>query len=1281
MGKLDNFMSNIIVITNYLKSDLIKKQRAFKIGLISIFMVVFFLTLLFNAIQLIPSIFIKLTEQQSSEIDLILTPYLTSQNVETKKSAFDTFIYDKSAFPIPNITNFDLTNIQFLNFYDVKEKLSNLSFIEGVAPRWIITGKSTNYNVKKKINSTFSSNIFILNSQIENDIGIGRGLKLPELKANECYISTTLGNALKMEVGETIQLEIKFMDLIRAYSGGWDEDYFSPDDDDEPQKSQNNIQNVENNNKNFELNKNFLLENNGEYITNNDDDKNVANSFTDMIDDNINKKIDLNGINEIIKPIINFVKNNQLPDFSIKKSELIKKIKTNLILIDLLFNISSTKIYKEISNIVNNETLFDEILLNNTIISHLVIYNQTSDLISLNIENINILLVNLISNITEDELMNIIDIARAFIGDSYENLTKYLNFKLNLTVKEKISATTGKWPSVSGNVVAMDSRHINDYLHINAERIIDEILEDINMKDFKIVIMAIVNNVIKKFDINNYTLTINAIFKDKLEIYKKDTTEMRHYISDIGAEITTLLGLNYQVNIEAPVFLVISELNYVKIFLQDIFIGIMFFLWMLCVLLVYSLMLGNVDERTYEFGMLRSLGFKKNNLIFLILLQGLIFAIPGTILGLVTSYIANNFVAYLFSWNSSLVMPFFLSKSNIIFGISAGLSIPLISSYFPIKKCLDDNLRETLSIFNKKLGDVVVSMIKLENLGLSPSTLLSSLTLIVIGLLTYYVAPLSFLLLNVSLFLFIMIGILITMLLGIIILTQLLVPYLQKFILKIIMFLSCKDRKLHLIVVKNLEGHKRRDQQVSIMFIVALGFVIFAGCTLNLVIDFVESLAKGLIGGDFQILLLERNSPNVTFNEISINNYLKNIEKNYPDLIQNYSYISWSANDLLANRRVSLISRIAALSGYPIRRRDLIAIDQNFLESTYDILYRVSDYDKTLNYSNLKNGEVDIIKMLYENPNIPYLLKETNDSFIFPRNENKRVSKILRDFQLNIIASEGIRKTGAIGIENPAQLSYTSDIIHSIPCKIIAMANKLPSVATFSTYNTIAQNSPVFISTTQMKKLIDIESEIYGIDFGNVTNTTVDGVRKKQFFLKYQEGASKELREMIYFAMNNYLGNLLYVPIQLDDVIVISEKIKKIIGYIFLVLGIIALILSFFLIWISFYNNIRENIAEYGIMRSIGITKAQSIRIFLYEAATIILSSIIIGTFIGIVISTSLILQFDTFSELPFVFNFPFTLYFILVIFGLLMGLLGSYYPTYAVNTLSLVKIMKGFNE
>jgi hypothetical protein len=75
------FYDNFKIILFYLKSDLIKRQRDFKIGLISIFLVVFFLTLLFNAIQMSSSIFIKLSEQENGEIDLILTPYLKNKNL------------------------------------------------------------------------------------------------------------------------------------------------------------------------------------------------------------------------------------------------------------------------------------------------------------------------------------------------------------------------------------------------------------------------------------------------------------------------------------------------------------------------------------------------------------------------------------------------------------------------------------------------------------------------------------------------------------------------------------------------------------------------------------------------------------------------------------------------------------------------------------------------------------------------------------------------------------------------------------------------------------------------------------------------------------------------------------------------------------------------------------------------------------------------------------------------------------------------------------------------
>lgn len=45
---------------------------------------------------------------------------------------------------------------------------------------------------------------------------------------------------------------------------------------------------------------------------------------------------------------------------------------------------------------------------------------------------------------------------------------------------------------------------------------------------------------------------------------------------------------------------------------------VVFFLFILSVILIYSLMVSDVDEKTYEFGMLRALGYRKNSLVSLI---------------------------------------------------------------------------------------------------------------------------------------------------------------------------------------------------------------------------------------------------------------------------------------------------------------------------------------------------------------------------------------------------------------------------------------------------------------------------------------------------------------------------------------------------------------------------------------------------------------------------------------------------------------------------------------
>lgn len=154
-------------------------------------------------------------------------------------------------------------------------------------------------------------------------------------------------------------------------------------------------------------------------------------------------------------------------------------------------------------------------------------------------------------------------------------------------------------------------------------------------------------------------------------------------------------------------------------FLDNLIATSIFLLAMLAVLLIYSLMISDVEEKTYEFGMLRALGFKKVSLIHLIIVEGLVFAIPGLVLGLVMAYVLNTFVAYIIFNKSMMVTTYDLHYSAVILSFGLGLFIPLISVYLPIQRAMSKTLRDSLDLYHRVVNEISVSVQKLEKLGIS----------------------------------------------------------------------------------------------------------------------------------------------------------------------------------------------------------------------------------------------------------------------------------------------------------------------------------------------------------------------------------------------------------------------------------------------------------------------------------------------------------------------------------------------------------------------------------
>lgn len=73
--------------------------------------------------------------------------------------------------------------------------------------------------------------------------------------------------------------------------------------------------------------------------------------------------------------------------------------------------------------------------------------------------------------------------------------------------------------------------------------------------------------------------------------------------------------------------------------LNNILATVIFFVCFLAFILIFSLMQTDIEERRYEFAVLRTLGLRNESLITLISIQTLLFAVPGILMGFVVMLI------------------------------------------------------------------------------------------------------------------------------------------------------------------------------------------------------------------------------------------------------------------------------------------------------------------------------------------------------------------------------------------------------------------------------------------------------------------------------------------------------------------------------------------------------------------------------------------------------------------------------------------------------------------
>lgn len=145
-----------------------------------------------------------------------------------------------------------------------------------------------------------------------------------------------------------------------------------------------------------------------------------------------------------------------------------------------------------------------------------------------------------------------------------------------------------------------------------------------------------------------------------------------------------------------------------------------------------------------------------------------------------------------------------------------------------------------------------------------------------------------------------------------------------------------------------------------------------------------------------------------------------------------------------------------------------------------------------------------------------------------------------------------------------------------------------------------------------------------------------------------------------------------------QDVVDNFQSVSNIFNIFVAIIAAISMFISFFLLLVASTQNVTDAIWEYGVLRSMGLTKAEGMRIFIYEAYIVVISAAILGTINGFITATAVAVQFYSFIELPIDLEFPWILFGCMIGLSLITVMAAVCAPVGNVNGRQIASVLKG---
>ncbi|EPZ33956.1 hypothetical protein O9G_003476 [Rozella allomycis CSF55] len=832
------------------------------------------------------------------------------------------------------------------------------------------------------------------------------------------------------------------------------------------------------------------------------------------------------------------------------------------------------------------------------------------------------------------------------------------------TVVGSLDGTYSKVPTALGNYAVFEK--------IVLKKIMISFISSLSSNN---LLEPILNNLyteIKNLEIDQFAMSVCVIFKDRLSAYMKSTTERKKDFILLTNSIVGSLGDDFDATFSLPLNTALQTSSFISILLDEVLFAVVVVLSMLAVILIYSLLLADIQEKTFEFGMLRTLGLNKNNLLRLLTIQSFYFSLPAILTGIYICYVIYVPLSYVLSNMTFTEIRPYLTFGALILGVSLGIILPFVGSIIPVRRALTKTLRDALDIYHNVVFDTTVSIKRLQDIGVSIIQTLFALFLVVIGILVYYVVPLSFIFNLLSMFFRVLTIILLCLVIGQILMVSSIQPFLERSILSVILYWG-SDRILKDVVLKNLQSHRPRNRKTSLMFVICLAYVLFAATMFTMQANSLSDNQSWFAGADIVVTGGTMNNP---LPDTALRSYLNTVLVKYNNssrcIVEDYSFATVPLNSLKNLDDLTIIDNLY----FNEVTVSVMALEENYLDVSFNSYYMVEKVRPELNFQTTGSGKINFLPSL--NTNLSLELTEP-PSLVYsgqyaPYDENRLPSNTSKAYLsgVPIAISNSLYENYYFGVDSMVRLIfYFRDmnrqyITHEIPSLPIILLKKLSGFPSIS--RLVRNRTPLFISLDMYKKILEYSDRL-------MMPEKPTKISYSRLFIKVKQSVSDFQIEGLVNDINGIVNSDAFNVVNLKADIAATKTASDLIMMFFYVVSFIGMIFCFFVLWLSFTANIRENVWEFGVLRAIGL---QVMKLYIYEAVTIVISCIIQGFVIGCVTAIALTLQFNLFTEMPFAFYMNVPLFVVLILFSLVVSCLGAYLPAAEIKDKPVAFVIKG---